>query len=189
MSTASGFNVWKNLSFGSTPNKLTAPVRRKAIIGEIEKLSKKADNKDRGAKVKEVVKVENRTKTWTYRVIASLAGIAILLLLVYYAGFEKFFRIIIHTSPYWIIVSVIIYAISWIFRVQRLKRFTMDAGEKIEFFELFKLLISGYTLNILLPARLGDVATIFYLKMKKIAIGKSTAIIFQLRILVVSHKP
>lgn len=128
-------------------------------------------------------KMENKTKTWTYRIIASLAGIAILLSLVYYAGFEKFFGIIIHTSPYWIILSVIIYAISWIFRVQRLERFTRDAGEKIGFFELFKLLISGYTLNILLPARLGDVATIFYLKMKKIAIGKSTAIIFQLRIL------
>ena len=67
--------------------------------------------------------------------------------------------------------------------MQRLERFTRDAGEKIGFIELFKLLISGYTLNILLPARLGDVATIFYLKMKKIAIGKSTAIIFQLRIL------
>ena len=72
---------------------------------------------------------------------------------------------------------------SWIFRVQRLERFTGDAGEKIYFFELFKRLSSGYTLNVLLPAKLGDVAMIFYLKMKKIAIGKSTAIIFQLRIL------
>lgn len=127
--------------------------------------------------------MRNRTKTWTSRIIASLVGIVILLSLVYYAGFEKFFRIIIQTSPYWILLSAIIYAISWIFRVQRLERFTRDAGEKIGFFELFKLLISGYTLNIILPARLGDVATIFYLKMKKIAIGKSTAIIFQLRIL------
>ncbi|NQE45994.1 Glycosyltransferase AglD [ANME-1 cluster archaeon GoMg2] len=129
------------------------------------------------------LKMQNRTKTWTYRIIASLVGIAILLSLVYYAGYEKFFTIIIQTSPYWIITSVIVYAMSWIFRVHRLERFTRDAGEKIGFFELFKLLISGYTLNILLPARLGDVATIFYLKMKKIAIGKSTAIIFQLRIL------
>ncbi len=133
--------------------------------------------------MKEVVKTENKTKTWTYRIIASLVGIAILLSLVYYAGFDKFFKIIIQTSPYWILLSVIIYSISWIFRVQRLERFTGDAGEKIGFFELFKLLISGYTLNILLPARLGDAATIFYLKMKKITIGKSTAIIFQLRIL------
>jgi len=127
--------------------------------------------------------MEKKTKIWTYRIIASLVGIVILLSLIYYAGFEKFFNIIIHISPYWIIISVIIYAMSWIFRVQRLERFTRDAGEKIGFIELFKLLISGYTLNILLPARLGDVATIFYLKMKKIAIGKSTAIIFQLRIL------
>jgi len=113
--------------------------------------------------------MRNRTKTWTYRIIASLVGIGILVSLVYYAGFEKFFGIIIQTSLYWIIISVIIYAMSWIFRVQRLERFTRDAGEKIGFFKLFKLLISGYTLNILLPARLGDVATIFYLKMNKIA--------------------
>jgi len=73
------------------------------------------------------------TKTWTYRIIASLVGIAILLSLIYYAGFEKFFGIIIQTSPYWIIISVIIYAMSWIFRVQRLEKFTRDAGEKIGF--------------------------------------------------------
>jgi uncharacterized protein (TIRG00374 family) len=118
-----------------------------------------------------------------YRIIAFIIGIGILLALIYYAGFERFLDIVLQTSPYWIAAAVIIYAASWIFRTWRLERFTTHAGKNIRIFDLFKLYISGYALNVILPAKLGDAATVGYLKMKGINIGRSAAIILQTRIL------
>jgi len=123
------------------------------------------------------------TKSWAYRIIAFIIGIGILLALIYQAGFERFLDIILQTSPYWIATAVIVYAASWIFRTWRLKRFTTHAGKNIRIFDLFKLYISGYALNVILPAKLGDAATVGYLKMKGINIGRSAAIILQTRIL------
>jgi hypothetical protein len=127
--------------------------------------------------------MKRRTKSWTYRIIAFIIGIGILLALIYHAGFERFWDIILQTSPYWIAASVITYAASWIFRTWRLERFTTHAGKNIKIFDLFKLYISGYALNVILPAKLGDAATVGYLKMKGINIGRSAAIILQTRIL------
>ena len=123
------------------------------------------------------------TKSWAYRIIAFIIGIGILLALIYQAGFERFLDIILQTSPYWIATAVIVYAASWIFRTWRLERFTTHAGKNIRIFDLFKLYISGYALNVILPAKLGDAATVGYLKMKGINIGRSAAIILQTRIL------
>jgi uncharacterized protein (TIRG00374 family) len=127
--------------------------------------------------------MSGRTKSWIYRIIAFIIGIGILLALIYHAGFERFLDIILQTSPYWIAVSVIVYAASWIFRTWRLELFTTHAGKNIAIFDIFKLYISGYALNVILPAKLGDVATVGYLKMKGINIGRSAAIILQTRIL------
>jgi uncharacterized protein (TIRG00374 family) len=109
--------------------------------------------------------MSERTKSWTYRIIAFIIGIGILLALIYHAGFERFLDIVLQTSPYWIATAVIIYAASWIFRTWRLERFTTHAGKNIKIFDLFKLYISGYALNIILPAKLGDAATVGYLKL------------------------
>ena len=126
---------------------------------------------------------QRKTKSWTYRIIAFIIGIGILLALIYYAGFEQFLDIILQTSPYLITTAVIVYAASWIFRTWRLERFTTHAGKNIKIFDLFKLYISGYALNVILPAKLGDAATVGYLKMKGINIGRSAAIVLQTRIL------
>lgn len=127
--------------------------------------------------------MKKKVKSWMYRIIAFIIGIGILLALIYYVGLERFLNIVRQTSPYWIAVSVIVYAASWIFRIWRLKRFTIHAGKYIKIFDLFKLYISGYALNAILPAKIGDVAIIGYLKTKKINIGRSVAIVFQTRIL------
>ena len=127
--------------------------------------------------------MKRKTKSWAYRIIAFIAGIGILLALIYHAGFERFSDIVLQTSPYWIAVAVIIYAASWIFRTWRLERFTTHAGKNIKIFDLFKLYISGYALNVILPAKLGDAATVGYLKMKGINVGRSAAIILQTRVL------
>ena len=49
--------------------------------------------------------------------------------------------------------------------------------------ELFRVNISEYALNTVLPAKLGDVAAIGFLKMKGISIGRAAAVIIQTRIL------
>lgn len=124
-----------------------------------------------------------KTKSLVYRIIALIIGIGILLVLTYQAGFERFSHTILQTSPYWIAIAVVVYAASWIFRTWRLELFTTHAGKTIKIFDLFKLYISGYSLNVILPAKLGDVATIGYLKTRGINIGRSAAIILQTRIL------
>lgn len=129
------------------------------------------------------IRVQRKTKMWTKRLILFVVGIGILLALLYYIGFEELFKTLLSISPFWIMMMILVNATSWIFRVLRLEQFTIDAGKKIKKFEIFKLNISGYALNVLLPAKLGDVAMILYLKMKGITIGRSAAIIVQTRIL------
>jgi uncharacterized protein (TIRG00374 family) len=123
------------------------------------------------------------TKTCVSQIIALAFGIGILIGLIYYAGYERILDIILQTSPYWIAASLINYAISWYFRTWRLERFTTFAGKNIKKKDLFKIHISGYALNTILPAKLGDIATAGFLKLKGIKVGNAAAIILQTRIL------
>jgi uncharacterized protein (TIRG00374 family) len=127
--------------------------------------------------------MNRKARSWIFRTIAFVIGVVILLALIYGAGFERFLDILLRTSPYWIALSVIVYAVSWIFRTWRLQQLTIHAGKSIKILDLFGLHISGYALNAILPAKLGDAATIGYLKMQGISIGRSAAIILQTRIL------
>lgn len=122
-------------------------------------------------------------KLWTYHLASLLIGFAILALLIYFAGYKRLLNVLLHASIGWIAISVLVYAASWIFRVWRLERFTTQSGTYIKLFELFKLYISGFALNIILPAKLGDAATIGYLRLQGINVGWAAAIIFQTRIL------
>ncbi|VVB67327.1 Lysylphosphatidylglycerol synthase TM region [uncultured archaeon] len=117
------------------------------------------------------------------RVLAFSASLAILLALIHFAGFENFYQIMLNASPLWLAAAVAIYAASWIFRTFRLGTLSKEAGANIGVWELFKLQISGYALNVILPAKLGDAATVCYLTMRGIGIGMSTAIVVQCRVL------
>lgn len=123
------------------------------------------------------------SKRCIYQGFALILGVIIIFGLIYYAGTQRFLEILRHISPMWILAAILIYATSWIFRTYRLKLLTNHAGTKIGMYELFKLYISGYALNILLPAKIGDAATVGYLKLKGIGIGRSAAIIIQTRVL------
>lgn len=120
---------------------------------------------------------------WIYRLIAVGVGIGILVALIYCAGLGRFWQIIAQASPRWIMVSVAFYTASWLFRTWRLRLFTNHAGKNIDMLELFKLYVSGFALNSILPARLGDVATAVFLRTKGIDMGRSAAIVLQSRIL------
>lgn len=127
--------------------------------------------------------MELNFKNIIFHSVAFLLGLSIILGLIYYIGTNRFLDTIHQTSPIWILIAIIIYSISWIFRTYRLRLLTAKVGKKISLYELFKLHISGYALNILLPAKIGDAVTVGYLKLKGIAIGKSAAIVLQTRIL------
>ncbi|MDD1721993.1 MAG: flippase-like domain-containing protein [Methanothrix sp.] len=112
-----------------------------------------------------------------------MLALAILFVLVYSVGLGNFYRVIIYASPAGLISAVMIYSLSWILRTVRLDSLVKNVGANVETWELFKLYISGNALNVILPAKLGDAAVIFYLKMRGIGIGMSTAIAVQCRIL------
>lgn len=118
-----------------------------------------------------------------YHLVAFGVGIAILAGLIWYAGFERFLQTLERTSPQWVLLAVAICASSWVFRVWRLGMLTKRTGKRIENFELFKLHISGYAINVTLPAKLGDVVTIGYLKMKGMTLACSAAVVLQTRVL------
>jgi uncharacterized protein (TIRG00374 family) len=125
--------------------------------------------------------MQRNIKIWTGRIFLSLLGFGILLALVYYVGFEKFFYILLNVNPAWIVIAILVFMVAWIFRILRLKAFTLHAGKNIKALDLFKLYISGYALNVLLPAKLGDAATVGYLKMKGINIGRKQNICWSFR--------
>lgn len=112
-----------------------------------------------------------------------LIGIGILVLLVLHAGWEKFIDVLSRTSLWWLSLSMLVYACSWLFRVWRLERLVLQSSKGIAMIDLFKLNVSGFALNIILPAKLGDVATVGFLKMQGIKLGNAAAIILQTRIL------
>ena len=117
------------------------------------------------------------------RAAGILAGLAIFAALIHFAGFQKLIGIFEKANPVSMVFALFIYASSWIFRTQRLKRLTDSSGRKIRLMDLFKLHISGYALNAVLPAKMGDMATVGYLKLKGIRIGRSAAIVLQTRLL------
>jgi len=118
-----------------------------------------------------------------YRWLSLATGIGILVLLVYFAGFDRFINVLRQASPAWITAAVLVYASSWIFRTWRLKSLAGPSGKTLRALDLFKYHISGYALNTFLPAKLGDAATVVYLKLAGVNLGRAVAIVFQTRIL------
>lgn len=123
-----------------------------------------------------------RYSLWLH--IAGLGvGIGILILLIYHSGFERFWGVVRGASFWWLGAAVILYAFSWLFRTLRLRQFTRHAGRILKPWYLFKLHVSGFALNILMPAKLGDLAFVGYLKIAGIRFGRAMAIVVQSRIL------
>lgn len=118
-----------------------------------------------------------------YRLAGFAVAIGILLGLIHHSGFHRFFGIILHASPAWLAVSMVVYAMSWALRTWRLGQLTSHVGATVKPYDLFRLHIAGYALNAVLPAKLGDAATVAYLRTHDVRIGRSAAIVFQTRLL------
>lgn len=117
------------------------------------------------------------------RALSFLIAAGLLLLLIRWAGLQRLAEILKRTSLAGLGGAAAIYAVTWAARTWRLRRFVSHAGRTVPAAELFKVHIAGYALNSLLPAKLGDVAMIVYLKMRGLTLARAAAIAVQLRIL------
>jgi len=127
--------------------------------------------------------MKRKKRVWLFHLVGFILGIGILVVLIQQAGFERFFNIIRRGRPLWLAAAVFVYTLSWLFRTWRLERLVAHGGLLIKMTTLFKLYISSFSLNIILPAKLGDLAAMAYLKMHGLKIGRSAAVILQTRIL------
>jgi uncharacterized protein (TIRG00374 family) len=118
-----------------------------------------------------------------YYILSLITSVIALILLIHVAGFENMSNAIRRASVPLLLLSVVIYGTSWIFRTMRLSMFVNRNGTSVRPGTLFKVNISGFALNNVSPARLGDAATIGYLRLYGIKGGRSTAIVVQTRVL------
>jgi uncharacterized protein (TIRG00374 family) len=81
------------------------------------------------------------------------------------------------------VFAIFIYSISWVLRVFRLQYITAHFKANIKLKDLFLLHISSYALNVLLPAKIGDIANVLYLKLYGMKIEESLSSIVFTRIL------
>ena len=110
-------------------------------------------------------------------------GIILLLGLLRLAGFRQFFNILSNLSPTVIVLALIIYSCSWLFRAIRLRLLVHSVGHDLSLFVLGKIRIAGFALNTLFPAKLGEMATIAFLRTEGVKTGPALAIVFLARIM------
>lgn len=120
---------------------------------------------------------------WLLHVIGIAAGAVLVLALIRRTGFEPFLQKIRLASPLGLAAALLAYSGSWVFRTWRLRILAGPQGEGIGFFEFFKIHIASFGLNVVLPARLGDVALVAFLRIKGIRTAQSAAVVLQTRIL------
>lgn len=122
---------------------------------------------------------------WYIQAAGVLFGILILAVLVFLAGPDEILSVFLNASAVPLLSAVFLYGLSWVFRTIRLKLLVNSSrpAGKIGIFTLFRIHISGYALNSLFPAKLGDLAAIGFLKLKGLRLGHSAAVIVQSRVL------
>ena len=117
-------------------------------------------------------------RKWAVRLLSASIGIVILALLIHFAGARRLWEVFVRASPAWLAAAFGVYATSWIFRTWRLKLFT-----SLGVLTAFKLRISALAINALSPTKLGDAAMVGYLKLNGIPLGRSLAVVIQIRVL------
>jgi len=122
-------------------------------------------------------------KRWLLHGLAFLFGLGIVVLLVAHAGFARFFEILRRGRPLWVGAAFLVYGGAWIFRTARMRRLAAFSGRRLGWLEIFRLQVAGFALNTLLPAKMGDVATMGFLKLKGLPFPRAAAVVFQTRVL------
>ncbi|MCC7576077.1 MAG: flippase-like domain-containing protein [Methanomethylovorans sp.] len=123
------------------------------------------------------------TKQYVKHIISFILGMCILGAMIHYGNVDHFLLLISTVSKKIFLLAIFIYSFSWILRIFRLQYVTAHFKANIKLKDLFLLHISSYALNVLLPAKIGDVANVLYLKMYGMKIEDSLASIVFIRIL------
>lgn len=111
-------------------------------------------------------------------ILATLLGIALIIGILIYMDIGEFFNKIKDISLIWVLISSVIVIVSYIFRAWRLKVYSHLSIKK-----LFGIVIGGYSLNAILPLKIGDIAMIAMLKHYGTGLKRSINIIVHCRIL------
>jgi len=127
--------------------------------------------------------MSSRAKEILFHCSSYMVGIGILVILIMITGWEQFLAVFSKISVWWLSLSILVYACSWLFRVWRFERLVFRYIDGTDFFDLFKINISGFALNIVFPAKLGDAAMVGFLKMQGVKLGNAVAVIVQTRVL------
>ncbi|MBN2508275.1 MAG: flippase-like domain-containing protein [Verrucomicrobia bacterium] len=112
-----------------------------------------------------------------------LAAVAILAALASAAGWKPLATAIGHTSPPLLALALGVYAATWVCRTLRLHGLVRRAGHPLRPLLLFRIQIAAQALNSVLPARIGDVANVFFLHWQGLAFGRAAAVVVQSRVL------
>lgn len=87
---------------------------------------------------------------------ASLLGVLILIGLFSVSGYEEVFGIVRRTQPAWLGAAAGAYIVSFLFRTWRFRVLLRTAGRLATRGGVFRCIMSGWFVNFILPARIGD---------------------------------
>lgn len=125
----------------------------------------------------------NSRISWPVYVVGTMAGLGLLVGIIWRSGFSDFFGYLLRARPLLILAAVTVYAIAWCVRIVRIRALTRFYGQDLRWPDLFRFSVSGVALNSLLPANLGDVALIGYLGSGSMSVGLAAAMVIQLRLM------
>ncbi len=121
--------------------------------------------------------------SWPAYTAGAAAGLGLLVGIVWISGFSNFFGYLSHARLLPMLAAVAVYAIAWCVRTVRIGSLTRFYGLDLRWPALFRYSVSCFALNTVLPAHLGDVALIGYLRAEAMPTGLAAALVLQLRIL------
>ncbi len=115
--------------------------------------------------------------------LPGLVALGLLGALVWIAGLRSLREALRQITFFGLGLAVSAYALTWVCRTLRLWLFTARRGIRLGVWVLFRVSISAFALNSVLPARIGDAAHVLYLNMWGVELGRAVAMVAQLRVL------
>ncbi len=121
--------------------------------------------------------------SWPVYICSALVGLGFLVFIISRSGFATFFNYLLQARLPLIFAAIVMYAGDWIARTARIRTLVRFYDRDLPWPDLFRHSISAVALNSLLPANLGDVTLVGYLRTKNLSTGLAAAVVLQLRLL------
>lgn len=114
--------------------------------------------------------------------ISLFIGILVFTVLLRQVGFNRLLAIIKQMSWTWMLLALFCYGVVWILRTGRLKAILAAGSDCILWWPLYFVLVAGFAINSILPAKLGEVAMVAFLRTEGVRGPSALAAIVQTRI-------